>query len=256
LKLKIPLVNIFGYLVEGKIMKQNRFQLFLLSTMKLGIITTMLFGFLFAALPSVKAAVIPTFKIVSVVQDKTVTIQTINFPANLIFTARIGKIGTLGEDGVIVGTTKSGAGGTFSATYPIPAELIGNPRIAIRLESTTGGYFSYNWFNNSTFGVSIPVFTSKVPAFSISSVVKDGNVTIRTSNFPAKKDFVVRMGAYGTLGVGGIIVATTNSGSGGSFSATYAIPASLKGKSRIAIRMDSTSGGYFSYNWFYNISTK
>ena len=55
----------------------------------------------------------------------------------------------------------------------------------------------------------------------------------------------------GTLGLGGVIVATTNSGAGGAFTATYTIPDALKGSQRIAIRMDSNMG-YFAYNWFWN----
>jgi len=50
------------------------------------------------------------------------------------------------------------------------------------------------------------------------------------------------MGAYGTKAIDGEVVGTTNSGSGGSFDATYTIPDSLKGSARIAIRMDSPSG--------------
>jgi len=60
------------------------------------------------------------------------------------------------------------------------------------------------------------------------------------------------MGKYGTLGIGGVVIGTTNSGTGGAFSATYSIPAELKGETRIAIRLDSTTGGFYSYNWFWN----
>jgi hypothetical protein len=91
-----------------------------------------------------------------------------------------------------------------------------------------------------------------IPTFSISSVVKDSTVTIATSNFPAGVVFTVRMGAYGTAGIGGTVITTTNSGSGGSFSATYNIPAGLVGAGRIAIRMEATTGGFFAYNWFWN----
>ena len=75
-----------------------------------------------------------------------------------------------------------------------------------------------------------------------------------TNNFPAGQTFTVRMGAYGTLAVGGIEVATTDSGDGGSFTATYNIPDSLKGSQRIAIRMDSPQG-FFAFNWFWNNTT-
>jgi hypothetical protein len=60
------------------------------------------------------------------------------------------------------------------------------------------------------------------------------------------------MGEYGTYGIGGIVVTTVNSGAGGSFSATYAIPAALVGRSKIAIRLESANGYYYAYNWFYN----
>jgi hypothetical protein len=62
----------------------------------------------------------------------------------------------------------------------------------------------------------------------------------------------VRMGPIGTKAIGGIVVGTTDSGTGGSFEATYNIPASLAGSALIAIRMDSANGFYYSYNWFYN----
>lgn len=91
----------------------------------------------------------------------------------------------------------------------------------------------------------------KVPLISIASVSKDESVTIRTSDFPAGKTFVVTMGVLGTQGIGGLKVAETNSGSGGSFTVTYAIPAALRGEQAIAIRLESRSG-YYSYNWFYN----
>jgi hypothetical protein len=60
------------------------------------------------------------------------------------------------------------------------------------------------------------------------------------------------MGPYGTKGIGGTNVGSTSTGSGGSLSASYTIPASLAGSSRIAIRLQSSTTGYFAYNWFWN----
>jgi hypothetical protein len=201
---------------------------------------------------------IPTFKILDVDKDNTVTIRTNNFPADHTFTVLMGKYGTLGVGGIEVDKTDSGKGGAFDATYDIPDELKGDRRIAIRLESTDG-FFAFNWFWNNTAATSSSSSSSSsstttytgIPTFSISSVVRDDSVTITTNNFPPGEAFTVRMGDFGTAGIGGIVVDTTNSGSGGSFTATYAIPAALKGSSRIAIRMDSP-GGFFSYNWFWN----
>jgi hypothetical protein len=209
---------------------------------------------------------IPVFFIIGVNQNSDVTIQTFNFPANQDFTVRMNYYGTLGIGGTIVAYTNSGAGGSFTATYNIPDWLKGQNRIAIRMDSPQG-YYSYNWFYNNT-AIATPLapysgtgvyptvvpgttYYSGIPTFSISSVVKDNSVTIQGINFPPNQNFSVKMNYFGTLGIGGTEVAVTNSGAGGSFSATYTIPDWLKGQSQIAIRMDSPQG-YYAYNWFYN----
>jgi hypothetical protein len=90
------------------------------------------------------------------------------------------------------------------------------------------------------------------PTFVITAVERNNYVRIKTDNFPANDTFKVTMGAMGTKGVGGILVATTKSGSGGSFEAKYSIPGALKNAYQIAIRLESKSSGYYAYNWFYN----
>lgn len=94
---------------------------------------------------------------------------------------------------------------------------------------------------------------AKIPTFSIQSVVKNTSVTIYTYNFPAHDSFDVLMNVFGTRGLKGVKVGTLNSGAGGSLTATFNIPDSLKGQRQIAIRTQSNTGsGYFAYNWFYN----
>ena len=202
-------------------------------------------------------ASIPTFSIVSVVADASVTIKTYNFPADQTFTVRMGAYGTLGIGGIIVTTTDSGVGGSFTATYNIPTALKGYAKIAIRLESTTSGYYAYNWFVNASGSASTTATPgssySGYPYFYIESVVGDSSVTIKAYNFPADT-FTVKMGSYGSLGIGGTVVATTDAGSGGSFVATYNIPSGLKGLYRIAIRLEGKTTPYYAYNWFYNNS--
>ena len=208
---------------------------------------------------------IPTFSIVKVVKGTSVTIHTSNFPASQTFTARMGKYGTYGIGGTVLGTTDSGSGGAFDVTYTIPTALASEARIAIRLDSPQG-YFSFNWFDNvdSTIPVTgatpdvtatpAPV-TSGIPKITIQSVVKDSKVTLQGTNFPAGKTFIVRMGVFGKLGVGGTQVSTFDSGSGGTFTATYSIPAALAGSPTIAIRLETADGVFFAYNWFYNATT-
>jgi hypothetical protein len=195
---------------------------------------------------------IPTFTIVSNITDQKVTILTSNFPANYDFQVLMGAYGTLGVGGTQVATTNSGVGGAFQATYTLPAILVGSQRIAIRLQSTTGGFYTYNWFWNNTSGTTTTTTYTGFPTFTISNVVVDATVTLAMVNLPANYTFNVTMGAYGTLGIGGTQVASFNSGAGGSLSATYNIPAGLKGSQQIAIRIDSTTDGFFAYNWFWN----
>lgn len=206
-----------------------------------------------AAAPSTVG--ISTFSIQSVNTDIDVTIQTSNFPAGENFTVRMGAYGTLGIGGNVVGNQASGGGGSFNATYPIPAGLHGSDRIAIRLDSTSSTYFAYNWFSNAISGggggAPAPA-PGPIPTFSITNVNEDVDVTIQTSNFPAGDSFTVTMGLNGTKGVGGTVIGSQNSGAGGSISATYPIPAGLHGQHIISIRLESPTTPYLAYNWFYN----
>lgn len=201
----------------------------------------------------------PSFRVASVVADKTVTIQGTNFPANDKFKVYIGRFGTAGVGGVRVTTLKTGAGGSLNATVNIPAEFAGISRLAIRLQSPLTGKFMYSWFYNNTSGTGTGMGDvpgpSRIPTFSIASVVSNTSVTIRTRNFPANTSFDVLMGRIGTRAVKGIKVTSVNSGKGGEMVLTFNIPAELHGLKQIAIRLQSPNTGYFSYNWFYNSTT-
>jgi len=223
-------------------------------------------------------ATIPTFDVTSVTKDTNITIQTQNFPANVNFEVRMGKIGTRGVNGILVTTTNSGKGGSIGATYTIPIELKGLSQISVRLESKSTGFFSYNWFNNVTRGAtatpvtptatktSIPGATltptrtptktttpaATIPTFSIVSVEKDSRVTIKTANFPKNKKFDVQMGKMWTQGINGTLVTSIDSGSGETMTLTFDIPSGLKGLRQISIRLEDKTSGFFAYNWFWN----
>lgn len=199
----------------------------------------------------------PTISIQSVVTDQTVTIVANNLPKSDTFAVLMNYMGTKGKNGIQVGTFNTSQGGSQTLTYNIPAELYGQRQIAIRIQSTTGsGFFAYNWFYNKTGGAKPPSGStgySGIPTFSIKAVVRNSTVTIVTNNLPANDPFAVKMNYMGTRGVNGYHVATLASGSGGTQTLTYNIPAELYGQRQIAIRLESTSGsGYYAYNWFYN----
>ncbi len=199
---------------------------------------------------------IPTISISSVNADDNVTVQTNNFPAHKDFQVYMGKIGTRGVGGILVTTINSGDGGSFSVTFDIPTTLKGDYQVAIRLQTADNYFYAYNWFyNNTTTGApsgGTPSGYTGIPTFSITAVVKDNKVTIQTNNFPANDNFEVLMGKMWTQGVGGISVATINSGTGGSFTKSFNIPAALAGEAQISIRLQSSASGYYAYNWFYN----
>ena len=97
------------------------------------------------------AGSVPTFSVIAVVADDSVTIQTYNFPANKQFEVLMGKMGTMGVDGVRVDKIKSDKDGSFKATFSIPEKLQGRSQIALRLQAADGsGYYAYNWFYNRT----------------------------------------------------------------------------------------------------------
>jgi hypothetical protein len=229
---------------------------------------------------------IPTFQVLSVIPEVSVTIRTTNFPANKTFKVTMGKIGTMGVGGTLVATTESGNGGSFQATYNIPANLKYEALIAIRLQDLTGKYYAYNWFENST----KPLSTSSIiystlsittvggtpvaqtpgasllstprapsylgyPYFGITGVVQGAKVSISGANFPKNTTFNVFMGPYGAYGLGGTQIATLSTGSSSVFNGSYDIPATLKGLERIAIRLQSSNNSYYAYNWFFNRTT-
>lgn len=92
---------------------------------------------------------------------------------------------------------------------------------------------------------------SPIPTISILSVTSGVSVTIQLYNFPAGQTFVARMNKMGTQGIGGDVVGTIDTESGGSLTVSFDIPAHLEEDSQIAIRLDSVQG-YYAFNWFYN----
>lgn len=200
---------------------------------------------------------IPTITILSVNEDKDVTLKTNNFPKGKDFKVLMGKMGTRGVNGTLVTTFNSGEGGSFTKTFEIPDALEGDYQIAIRIQTSDNHFYAYNWFYNNTTetGTGTPGGYVGIPTFSITTVETDETVSIKTNNFPANTDFKVLMGKMGTKGIGGTLVTTFNSGTGGVFSKTFNIPDALEGDYRIAIRLEATSGGFYAYNWFYNNTT-
>ena len=80
-------------------------------------------------------------------------------------------------------------------------------KIAIRFQSEDSSLVLYTWFQNivgasgGMGGITTTYYTG-IPTISILEVNEDQDVTIKTNNYPANKDFTVLMGKIGTRGVG------------------------------------------------------
>ncbi len=94
------------------------------------------------------------------------------------------------------------------------------------------------------------------PSFTIGEVVTDKTVTILIKDAPKNREFIVRMGEYDTKAINGIEAGRFQTGEGGNLQATIDIPAAFAGRAQIAIRMDSVTGGWYYYNWFWNKKKK
>jgi hypothetical protein len=147
------------------------------------------------------------------------------------------------------GDTLSGIGRWFGVPY---TELAKWNNIANPSKIYAGQVLCVR--KGTTSGTTTPV-SYYYPTFSIVSVVRNSTVTVKTNNLPANDTFNVCMNYMGTRGVCGWLVATINSGAGGTQTLTFNIPDALKGQGKIAIRMQSPYSGYFAYNWFWNNTT-
>jgi hypothetical protein len=208
-------------------------------------------------------ATVPTIGIISVKAGESVTIRTYNFPANQLFTVRMGKYGTLGVNGIVVTTTNSGAGGSFDETYVIPAELRSDQKIAIRMDSSSG-YYAYNWFTNQTSSSPSTPAPTSVPtqpppssspgrvALTVLGVDQNVSVKVRADYLPANQTFTIRVGPYYTFFTDYVVMGTLNSGSGGTLEFTTSLPSVVHGVELVTIRIDS-SQHFYGYTAFKNV---
>ena len=93
--------------------------------------------------------------------------------------------------------------------------------------------------------------TEKIPQVSFLDVTKGESVTIVTNYMPENTDIIAYMGELDSKGEDGIVVGQMNTGKGGSFSATLPIPAELKDREYIVVRLVAAKQWY-CYNTFQN----
>ncbi|RPJ50783.1 MAG: hypothetical protein EHM21_04245 [Chloroflexi bacterium] len=206
------------------------------------------------------SAASPSISIYAVKANEIVTLHTQNFPVNVNFTVRMDVAGNQAIDGIVVGQTNSGIGGSFEVTYRIPAELRNVATIAIRMESYEG-FYAYTWFVNRTSGSTgepapIPVTggsDSVKPYLRILGVKSNETVTVEATSLPANTDFTVRVGPYYTFFQDYVITPSVRSDANGYVKWTIVLPSVVKDVSLVTIRIDG--GGRYAFNAFKNVDS-
>lgn len=235
------------------------------------------------ATPSASAvAAYPSFQIIGVTAGTNVTIQTADMPADQEFDVTMGYMGTNGINGTKVGTLSTKTGGTLTETYDIPEALMYQYMIAIRLQNPTTGIYAYNWFYNtgnygtsattaqsttttpapttSTTPTAAPTTSASVatpatpsyPVINITGVTAGSKVTMTVTGINEVDVYAVLMGKYGTNGAGGTEVGKVDAKTP---TQTFTIPSSLASENRIAVRLQNTKNGTYTYTWFYNVTS-
>lgn len=213
-------------------------------------------------LPKTVQAASPFITITGVKADQSVTVKATGLPVGYTFTARMDVVSSQAVNGTIVGETKSGSDGTFEATYAIPSALKGKSALSIRIDSTKGGFYAYNWFNNKTQGTSgtitpaptttpAPTSGSSKMFIKVIAVEQNKRITVSADGFPLNTDFKVRVGPFYTFGTQQVNLGTVNSGKTGSFRFNLDLPSVVKDIEMVTIRLDSATKQY-SYNVFTN----
>ena len=217
----------------------------------------------------------PTTSIGNVSPDESVTIITYHFPPNRTFTVRMNYFGTLGVGGIEVGTYDTGDGGTQEATFTIPDSLKGEALLAIRFDD--GYYYAYDWFNNVEGGSSTyyygtggpytytydynyyyypaattSTYSAGLPGMMIQNVIAGKEVKIAFYDIPEDEVYEVLLNHYGTAGASGIEVGKLDTGEDETAVMSFTIPKSLKYDDKIAVRLQTTNGKYYIYDYFVN----
>lgn len=89
-----------------------------------------------------------SFRVTSNKNDEWVKIRTSNLPANVTFDVRMGRAGSDGVNGTVVGTLSDDEGGNVRAQFDIPDSLQGKKEIDIRVENRALGIAYSVTFSN------------------------------------------------------------------------------------------------------------
>jgi hypothetical protein len=89
------------------------------------------------------------------------------------------------------------------------------------------------------------------PTITMLAVEHNRAVTLQADNFPANRNFTIRVGPFHGFFDNYVVTGTLNSGSGGSFKFTVLLPIEVRDVEMVTVRLDSGLGE-FAFNAFRN----
>ena len=202
-----------------------------------------------------------TLKIVSVEAGQSVTIKATGMPASTPVTVRMGRYGTKGANGTIVGNVVTSSQGSYNGKFAIPESLANEKKIAVRVEVTADlTKFVHNWFANKTNAKtsvtsSVPSGTMTTGNIKVVDVVEDKSVTIKVSNAPAGARLAIWFDwkNANTGAMRGQQAGTLKVGSNGTVTQTIQMPAAVADRVSLRIRLQGINTVNFqAYEWFIN----
>jgi hypothetical protein len=219
-----------------------------------------LFGFAQPAEAAGLAAKTGTLKIVSVEAGQSVTIRVQGMAKDAPVTVRMGRYGTKGANGTIVGNTVTSSQGSFTSKFAIPASLANEKKIAVRVEVTADPkQYVHNWFKNETNAktsvtTSVPGGTMSTGSLKVTDVVEDKSVSIKLTNAPANARLAIWFDwkNANTGAMRGQQAGTLKVGSDGTVAKTIKMPAAVADRVSLRIRLQGIDSNFQAYQWFIN----
>lgn len=219
-----------------------------------------LFGFAQPASAAALPAKAGTLKIVSVEAGQSVTIRVQGMAKDAPVTVRMGRYGTKGANGTVVGSTVTSSQGSLTSKFAIPESLANEKKIAVRVEVTADPkQYVHNWFKNVTNAKtsvtsSVPGGPMSTGSVKVTDVVEDKSVSIKLTNAPASARLAIWFD-WKNANTGimrGQQAGTLKVGSDGTVAKVIKMPAAVADRVSLRIRLQGIDTNFQAYQWFIN----
>lgn len=198
-----------------------------------------------------------TLTVSSVKADKRFTLHTYKFPNREKFEVFIAPYGQMSWNAESVGYLITDmSGGEVVQTFAIPSGMTGYNSYSVHLKSIKSGKQFDTWFSNATLGTGGASATVSADLdFAVSSLVQNKTITLTFYHVNAGERYRVFVGEYGSKGDGGSMIGAFKLASAGTYSATYKLPAFIKGDRKFDVLLVDVPSGETVYHTVKNLTT-